>query len=445
MTPKLTITLGVRFENLDNPDDPILNPIDRNANGSYNLTGRDPGRGQDQISPRLGISWSPGDQKTVVRFSAGRFWSRTPAILLAQLFTSNGLRGTQYQINAPTDPGTRRSCSRPIRCRRAGARTSRSRASSASTSPQVPNPTRAGRLRDRPGLREPLHRPPHARLRARGGLRRRSAGLDLTYAEGQAAPAPDRHQPAVRRHARRRTACRATAGRARTPTTAASRPASRTPSRSTPAVTVAPPAPPARQLPVLRGDDLVAGRGQRLERAQLRRHPGRGRQQPRPATGAPRPRPGVARSSSSGLWQTPLVGDRAVAARSATRPASPWTITAGSDVNGDTNNVDRPTINGIHVERNSERQPDTYSLDLRIGKDFTVGARRHRIFAECFNCTDEANRFVPSNNMVWGNANLLHADPAPTSARRPANRAPPRTFQFGVRFDLTDPGGGRTA
>ena len=115
VTPSLTVSAGVRLETLDNPNDPILNPNDRNANGSFNLTRDIPDQDlTDQISPRLGLTWAP-DAKTVLRFSAGRYWSRTPAILLAQLYTSNGLVGTQYNIfaqrdsrgnviGAPTDP-----------------------------------------------------------------------------------------------------------------------------------------------------------------------------------------------------------------------------------------------------------------------------------------------------------------------------------------------------
>ena len=108
MRPNLTLTFGIRAESLDNPNDPILNQSDVNPNGSFNLTGEIPDADlTDQLSPRIGLSWSPGeDGKTAIRISAGRFWSRTPAILWAQLFTSNGLRGTQYTITAPAIPGT---------------------------------------------------------------------------------------------------------------------------------------------------------------------------------------------------------------------------------------------------------------------------------------------------------------------------------------------------
>src|SRR6185369_11315049 len=68
------------------------------VNGCFALDGQIPDA-TNQWSPRIGLSYSP-DSKTVVRLAAGRYWSRTPAILFAQLFTSNGIQGTQYTINA---------------------------------------------------------------------------------------------------------------------------------------------------------------------------------------------------------------------------------------------------------------------------------------------------------------------------------------------------------
>jgi len=145
----------------------------------------------------------------------------------------------------------------------------------------------------------------------------------------------------------------------------------------------------------------------------------------------------------SGLWTTPWWGiELAGAFRYAT--GVPWNIGAGSDVNNDTNvsngQPDRPTINGVHVGRNSERQPDTFSLDLRLAKTFAIKAVDLSIFAECFNCTDEANQVVPSNNFVWGNPNL----PAPSGSGAATFGKdtginvliPPRTFQFGLRIDI---------
>ncbi len=228
----LTVSGGLRFEALDNPDDPILNPDDRNPNGSFNLSRDVPDMDlTDQISPRLGVSWSPRED-TVVRFSAGRFWSRTPAILLAQLYTSNGLKGTQYIISnrvvngvvqAPTDPlagplgfGTSWT---PVGVERIDFT-------------QVPVRAAPRRLHDRQRLREPLHRPPDARRAARGPGQR-LGGARLHLRRGQAAPAADRHQPGLRRrHRRERAAALQQARSSRSPSTAASPPASRTPSPS---------------------------------------------------------------------------------------------------------------------------------------------------------------------------------------------------------------------
>ena len=139
------------------------------------------------------------------------------------------------------------------------------------------------------------------------------------------------------------------------------------------------------------------------------------------------------RGIASGLWETGWWGIN-VAGSFRYSTGSPWTITAGSDVNGDTNNVDRPTILGVHQERNAERQPDSYSLDLRVGKDINVGPGVIGVFAECFNCSDAENRFVPGNNMVWGNP----AGATPTNANfgKETGFGTPRTFQFGVRFDF---------
>ncbi len=106
VAPTLTVSVGLRWEKLDNPDFGILNINDQNADGSFKLSNQIPDV-DNQWSPRLGITWAP-TQKAAVKFSAGRFWSRTPGLLWAQTNTSNGYRGTQYIITAgasgPTDP-----------------------------------------------------------------------------------------------------------------------------------------------------------------------------------------------------------------------------------------------------------------------------------------------------------------------------------------------------
>src|SRR3984893_861628 len=107
VTPKLTVTAGVRYERLNNPDNPILNPNELDTTqclpGSttacgYKLDAQIPDQ-NNKWSPRAGFSYAP-DTKTAIRLSLGRFWARTPGILFSQLITSNGLQGTQYTINA---------------------------------------------------------------------------------------------------------------------------------------------------------------------------------------------------------------------------------------------------------------------------------------------------------------------------------------------------------
>jgi len=93
--------------------------------------------------------------------------------------------------------------------------------------------------------------------------------------------------------------------------------------------------------------------------------------------------------------------------------------------------TDRPTINGEHFDRNSFRQPDTYSLDLRLAKSFNVGLGNILAFIECYNCSDAANRFVPSSNQIWGQNQTPNA-----TFNQDTGVGTPRTFQLGIRFEF---------
>ncbi len=98
----LTITAGVRYERLDNPNDPILDANKVLVPGAKNVqpdaTIPD---ANNQWSPRLSFAWTPEkNAKSVVRLSLGRYWSRTPEILFSQLYQNNGLAGATYQVNA---------------------------------------------------------------------------------------------------------------------------------------------------------------------------------------------------------------------------------------------------------------------------------------------------------------------------------------------------------
>ena len=101
----------MRYEYLNNPNAPVLNVANPLPSGQFPLNATIPDV-KNQWSPRLSISYAP-DPKTAIRLTAGRYWSRTPGILWSQLFSSNGLKGVQYTSNNagpnagldPTNPG----------------------------------------------------------------------------------------------------------------------------------------------------------------------------------------------------------------------------------------------------------------------------------------------------------------------------------------------------
>ena len=89
ISPSLTVTLGLRYERLDNPDDPVLDvkkvlvPGAKNVQPDVQIPDAN-----NQWSPRLSLAWSPEkNAKSVVRLSLGRYWSRTPGILFSQLYS----------------------------------------------------------------------------------------------------------------------------------------------------------------------------------------------------------------------------------------------------------------------------------------------------------------------------------------------------------------------
>ena len=220
MKSNVTISAGVRFESQDNPNDPILNPLDRNANGSYNLTAEIPDADiTDQISPRFGITWSPGDQKSVLRFSAGRFWARTPAILLRpalhlerpaghpvpdQRAHRAGRRGPAADRSAGAGLGSELhgAGDRAHRLHPASRRRARRASSPSTRTSRTPTPTASPSASSVKWLRRPS-----------------SASTSPTPRRSSCSASPTSTCSTTARW--RRTDCRATAGRVRTPTTAA--------------------------------------------------------------------------------------------------------------------------------------------------------------------------------------------------------------------------------
>ena len=396
ISSNLTFSFGARLESENNPDAPILNRQDPNANGSFKLNAKIPDASiSDQISPRLGISWAP-DSKTAVRFAAGRYWTRLPGILLAQLYTSNGLRGTQFSITnanvggviqAPTNPlapgwGTNFTPSGVERI----------------DFTKIATPSRLGVFTIDPNFQNG-----YTDRYTLGGEREIfplvSLGADLTYAEGK-------HLQRLRDVNRQYDGTTASNGLPKYSSTVFPYPfygtiiesASDGHSKYTALTTTV-----TRryanhwsmfgqvtyskdkdndsnernfsgiQAEDFNNLDLNYGYSNRDQRW---------------------------KSVLSGVWDTPWWGiGFSGAFRYST--GSPYTATTNSDLNNDgQSSTDRPTVNGEHFARNSFTQPDFMSLDLRVSKSFELGPGALQVFAECFNCTDAANRFV--TNTVWG-------------------------------------------
>jgi Carboxypeptidase regulatory-like domain/TonB dependent receptor len=81
LTPKLTITYGVRYEYAQLPQPTVTNP-------DYPQTGHI-STGHLNFAPRLGLAYSL-NEKTVIRAGYGMFYARFPGSLIDNLFSNNG-------------------------------------------------------------------------------------------------------------------------------------------------------------------------------------------------------------------------------------------------------------------------------------------------------------------------------------------------------------------
>ncbi len=431
LRPNLTLTAGVRYERLDNPDLPILNPNDPGPNGTLNLTGHIPDA-NNQISPRLGLSWAP-NEKTAVRFSVGRYWSRTPALLWAQPFTSNGVRGAQLSIFATQDAS--------------------GNVIGAPTDPNAPgwgpggfNPVGVERVNfNAPGIRistpnvftvDPNFENPYTD-RATVGFEREilpkiSFGVDFTYAEGnqlQRLTDINRvydgttsvnglpHYSSTRLHSAygaiitdlsdaEATYKSVTATLQRRYSDHFSLYGAVTWSRD-------------------RDNDSNERNFSGIQAEDFNNLN---------INEAPSNRDQEWKIALNGVWDTPFWG---IGLSGAFRyyTGQPFNPIANADLNGDAvSGTDRPTINGTHLGRNSERQPNFYTLDLRLSKGFQIGPTDLSLFAECFNCTDHANRFISATNQIWGTAQT----PRTTFGVEDSLNSSfvPRTIQFGARVEF---------
>jgi hypothetical protein len=421
---RLTMTFGVRFEDLNNPDDPVLNPADRNANGSFNLTARIPDASMtDQISPRFGLSWAP-DSKTAVRFSAGRFWSRTPAILFAQLFTSNGLRGTQFNIVNTNVGGNVSPPTNPL-------------APGWGPTFTVPGVERIDftRVTAPPGpgvfAIDPNFENPYTDRVTLGAEREvwtsTAVGVDLTYAKGeQLQRLKDLNRVydggvaanGLPRYSRTRP--NPFYG---TITTSVSDAESKYRAAT---LTV-------RRRLIDNFSYYAAVTYSKDEDNDSNERNFAGIQaedfNDLDLNWGPSNRDQRWRGVLNALWKTPWWGV-GLAGSIRYSSGSPINPTVGSDINLDgQSGTDRPTVGGVHFGRNSFNQPPFRTLDLRLSKEFGLGPGELALYADCFNCTNEENFFIIDS--TWGTAQTPRA-----TFLRKNDGGDPRTIQFGARFDF---------
>jgi len=425
ITPKLTVTAGVRWEKLDNPDNPILNPNHVLPSGAYALDGRIPDQ-TSKWSPRAGVAYAP-DPLTAVRLSFGRFWARTPAILFSQLLTSNGLQGTQYTVNAaatgPTDPLSPGW----------GASFDPTGVSKIDFS-KIPIPKGLGVFTSSTNYEDPVTD------RVTLGVDRQilsgtSVGVEGTYAKAQNLErlndpnlVYDGSVSAVNGQPRYSTVRPDPFyGRISTYTTDAT--------SKYEAVTFNLQHRFTKDLQffasVTWSEDKDSDSNERnFAGAQaedlhnLNASYSWSNRDQRWKVGA------------NANWNTPWYGI-GLSGTFRFNTGSPYTATTGADENRDGFFNDRPTINGVHFVRNSFRQPDFYQLDFRLAKTFYIGSFGTSMgpvgltaLVECFNCTNTANRFV--TNFTWGTAQT------PSSTFGIANGVTtlPRTLQFAGRIDF---------
>ncbi|HYU35754.1 MAG TPA: TonB-dependent receptor [Thermoanaerobaculia bacterium] len=436
----VTVTAGIRYERLNNPDAPILNPSDPGPNGTLRLTGEIPDA-NNQISPRLGVSWAP-DEKTAVRASVGRYWSRTPALLWAQPFTSNGIRGAQVNIFAqsggagpPTDslaPGWG----------------SGATATNGGFNPvgverypfgQVTRPTTPPNV----FTVDPDFENPYTDRVTLGAEReilpRISFGLDFTYAKG--------HQ--LQRLTDINLVYDGTLS------------ANGLPHYRPNATNTGPFRPLSAYGAVITDLSDAESKYKAVTATLQRRYSDHysfyaaitwskdrdNDSNERNFSGiqaedvnnlglnwGPSNRDQEWKGVLNGLWETPLWGI-SVSGTFRYYTGQPFNPIINAEINNDgVSGTDRPTINGHHLGRNSERQPDFYTLDMRLTKSFGIGPVSLAPFVECFNCSDRANTFISSTDQIWGTAQT----PRTTFGVEDSFNVSyvPRTFQLGLRLDF---------
>jgi hypothetical protein len=429
ITPKLTGSFGVRWEKLDNPNGAVLNPYDVNADGSFKSNGHIPDV-NNQWSPRLGLTWSPGNGKTVLRMSAGRFWARTPALMFAQLYSSDGTRGARYTINAgangPTDPlapgwGANFNPVGVAPLDYSKITTSFKGLDVYATNPKFTNP-----YTDRVtlGFDRELFKDTAMSLDftyAKGYQLQRLTDLNLQYdidpATGQPKLSPVNGMPIYSK-----TRPNTNYGKVILNVADAY-------SKYYGVILTMHRRFTERLFGFVSAtysvDKDIDDNERNYAGAQFEDVNNRANQW------------GYSRRDQrwkwavNGVWNTPWWG---LTASGVWRYASgyPFTPVTSTDVNQDNFYNDRPTINGVHLARDSYRWPIFSSIDLRLMKAFNINPGKVSVIVECFNCANDANRsggFAATS--TWGNGQTPVSTFGSTSFTNNT-----RTFQFALRYDF---------
>jgi hypothetical protein len=103
----------------------------------------------------------------------------------------------------------------------------------------------------------------------------------------------------------------------------------------------------------------------------------------------------------------------------------PFNVVAGSDLNNDTNNNDRPA----GVRRNDRRQAVVSTVDLRVSRVFSIRGQRLEAMLDAFNMFNRVNILAVNN--VFGTG----ATPS-ASFGQPTLAGDPRQIQLGVRWSF---------
>jgi outer membrane receptor for ferrienterochelin and colicin len=438
ISPTLTGSLGLRWEGLHNPDAPVLNLNSKNANGSYNLNGKI-ADDNNQWSPRVGLTWSPSqNNETVLRMAAGRFWSRTPAILFAQLYTSNGLQATQYIVNAHSTGG-----------KVDGPPTSGLYPGWGSAfDPTILAPLNLSGLATPTGLgvfaMDPNFKNPYTDRITFGWdqqlFKDTALNVDFTYAKSYQL---ERLRDANIQYQIDPATGKPVLASNGEPKYSSTRPdpyygrvteyMSDAQSRYTAVVVTL-----HRQF----GERLFGFASvtwsQDFDNDSNERNYSGIQAEDSHNLGSEwgySVRDQRWKIGLNGVWNTPWWGV-SLSGVYHHYTGSPFTPYLSSDLNNDGNFTDRPTLaDGTHVGRDSYRYPGFSSLDLRLQKAFGIGPGSVSLIAECFNCTNEANWTY--NTSGWGN----YASPQPGSAfgtlqLNSSTIAFPRTYQFAIRYDF---------